>query len=169
MGLRENVNPMVYIERILDSELAVRPAAAAAPVYKRLFNFLIDFFVGGTILSILVGMLGGLVLAFSDQLQLLDVFRSSVLYKWIFTILVMVLYYSGSEFLFDGKTLGKYITATRVVRIDGQPLSFQKVLVRSLARFIPFESISFLLQLQSKKPGGWHDHLTQTIVVEDYK
>ena len=160
---------MVYIERILDSEFAARPPVVAAPAYKRLFNFLIDFFVGGTIFSLLVGVIAGLVLAFSRQLHLLDLFQSSVLYKWIFTVLVMVVYYSVSEFMFDGKTLGKYATATRVVCLDGHPLSFQKVLVRSLARFIPFESLSFLLRLQNKKPGGWHDHLTQTLVVEDYK
>lgn len=160
---------MVYIERILDSDFISRKQWVAAPTYKRLCNFIIDFFIGGTILSLLIGSLAGLVLAFSHNLHLLDVFRSSVICKWIFTFCVMVIYYTISETLFNGKTLGKFVTATRVISIDGQPLSFQKIFLRSMLRFIPFESLSFLFRFQQNKPGGWHDHLTHTIVIEDWE
>lgn len=60
------------------------------------------------------------------------------------------------------RTLGKLITKTKVVDKEGNKPSFLKILGRSLARYIPFEPLSFLF---SGYPIGWHDSLSNTLVV----
>jgi uncharacterized RDD family membrane protein YckC len=62
-----------------------------------------------------------------------------------------------------GKTPGKIVTRTRVMTPEGQRPSPRAILIRSLARFIPFEWVSFL----NRNPVGWHDSLSGTMVVED--
>jgi uncharacterized RDD family membrane protein YckC len=70
-------------------------------------------------------------------------------------------YYFLMEALF-GKTLGKFITRTHVVNMDGEKPSFGTILGRTFCRLIPFEAFSFL----SGRPG-WHDTISGTRVVND--
>jgi len=76
-----------------------------------------------------------------------------------FTFLYFFLYYLVPEFYWQ-KTIGKLITKTKVVREDGNRPTFGQILIRTLARLIPFEVFSFLFT-----PIGWHDSLSKTIVV----
>ncbi|MEM1320222.1 MAG: RDD family protein [Bacteroidota bacterium] len=159
---------MVYIERVLDSEWSTQAKPfIAAPHLKRLCNFLIDFFIGGTITALILGTLSGLLMTLTDTNSLLDYYQQSLICRWAMTAVVLISYYTCCEFIFQGKTLGKFITKTRVVSLDERPLSLSRIFVRSLARCIPFETISFLLRRGPQKPGGWHDQLTNTLVVED--
>jgi uncharacterized RDD family membrane protein YckC len=59
------------------------------------------------------------------------------------------------------KTIGKMLTGTKVVTMDGGRPSVGQFLGRAAARFIPFEAFSFL----TKEPRGWHDSLTGTRVI----
>ena len=61
-----------------------------------------------------------------------------------------------------GQTLGKLITRTKVVTINGNAPNFPAILIRTLCRFIPLEAFSFLISNKS----GWHDNLSNTKVVE---
>lgn len=61
-----------------------------------------------------------------------------------------------------GKTLGKVITKTEVVDIDGIRPNIWRVLIRTLCRFIPFDAFSYLF----KEPLGWHDKISKTYVIE---
>ncbi|MEK7253493.1 MAG: RDD family protein [Bacteroidota bacterium] len=72
-------------------------------------------------------------------------------------------YYLVTETIFNGKTIGKFITKTVVVNMDGSPVAFPTVLGRSFARLIPFEAFSFL----GASGRGWHDTLTKTMVVDE--
>lgn len=72
-------------------------------------------------------------------------------------ILIYLLYYYMAE-VFALQTLGKIITNSVVVSTSG-PLTAGKILKRSLCRFIPFETFSFLGN------GKWHDNLSHTAVV----
>jgi uncharacterized RDD family membrane protein YckC len=47
--------------------------------------------------------------------------------------------------------------------MDGTKPTFQKIVIRSLVRIIPFEAFSLL----SPNPRGWHDTLSDTIVIDD--
>ncbi len=59
------------------------------------------------------------------------------------------------------RSIGKLITKTKVVDMQGNRPHFWKVLGRTAARFIPLEPLSFL----KKYPIGWHDSLSGTMVV----
>ena len=62
-----------------------------------------------------------------------------------------------------GRTPAKLITGTRVVDACGNKPSFGRVLLRSLARFIPFEPFSLFRDVGE----GWHDTLTKTHVIRN--
>jgi uncharacterized RDD family membrane protein YckC len=61
-----------------------------------------------------------------------------------------------------GRTIGKLITGTRVVRFDGYKPHLPQTIGRTFARCIPFEQFSFLF---SSNALGWHDTLSGTRVV----
>ncbi|MEY3398790.1 MAG: hypothetical protein RL220_1384 [Bacteroidota bacterium] len=75
----------------------------------------------------------------------------------------IIIYYTLFEYFSKGKSLGKYITQTRAVGLDGQKINFRQSLLRSLCRCIPFEPLSFF----GEGPGGWHDRLTDTVVINE--
>jgi uncharacterized RDD family membrane protein YckC len=70
-------------------------------------------------------------------------------------------YYFGLE-LALGVTAGKLLTGVRVVSEDGKPASAGQIAIRTLARVIPFEALSFLFR---SHPVGWHDSLSRTRVI----
>ena len=59
------------------------------------------------------------------------------------------------------KTLSKFITKTKVVRLDGSKPTKSNILIRTFCRLIPFEIFSFLFP----KKGCFHDRLSNTMVV----
>jgi uncharacterized RDD family membrane protein YckC len=70
-------------------------------------------------------------------------------------------YYLAMESIW-GRTLGKFVTGTRVISMNGRHPSFLQVLGRTLVRLIPGEPLSILCL----KPGhGWHDYIPKTRVV----
>lgn len=126
---------------------------------KRLVNYLID----AVAISILQTIL-------SNVFNLLD---STIFSPFFYTYKVVItigllstpLYYILSEYLFEGKTLGKLVTNTRVVTLDGGRPTFNQILGRSFARIIPFEPFSYL----GDSNTGWHDQMSQTIVIDEQK
>ena len=60
------------------------------------------------------------------------------------------------------KTVGKLLTGTKVISMDGGRPSIGQFLGRTAARYIPFEAFSFLT---SQEPRGWHDTLSGTRVI----
>jgi len=75
-------------------------------------------------------------------------------------LLFMFGYYWGLETLF-GATVGKRVTGTRVVAVDGGQATAWQILGRTLIRFLPIEAFSFM----SSYPVGWHDRWSNTRVV----
>ena len=73
-----------------------------------------------------------------------------------------LLYYPLMEFYY-GKTVGKMLTKSTVVRADGGKITLGQAVGRSLCRFIPFNAFSFL----GVTAIGWHDSISQTRVVND--
>ena len=80
-----------------------------------------------------------------------------------FNMMIYFAYYVGLEITL-GKTIGKMITNTRVVNMDGQQPSVGAIIGRTFARLIPFEPFSFL----GRDASGWHDKLTKTRVIDNY-
>ena len=79
---------------------------------------------------------------------------------FFFFMLCITLYLST----FFGKTHGKFLTKTKVVKKDGNKATFINILGRNAARLIPFDALSYLF---SKR--GWHDQISNTYVVVDKK
>ncbi|QHT71878.1 RDD family protein [Rhodocytophaga rosea] len=95
----------------------------------------------------------------SDTTTLSD----SLLLNYLLPSIMLVAYYTFFEYKF-GKTIGKMITNTKVVRKDGGKPTLKNILGRSFARLIPFEPLSLI---GSHLPVGLHDSIADTLVVDD--
>lgn len=133
----------------VDKPLSVYPVASTA---QRFSNMLLDtvFFLVFALLtgvvSVIIGA-GDWLLGVNDNLL---------------GIMLLGLYYVPQEAFF-GRTLGKIITRTKVVGLNGEKVTFMKVLGRTLCRLIPFEAFTFLGG--NGQPHGIHDKLPKTKVV----
>lgn len=72
---------------------------------------------------------------------------------------IYLLYYFLMELIFS-QTIGKILTKSKVVTIEGNRPSSLQVSLRTICRFIPFEQYSFI-----DSNIGLHDKLSKTIVV----
>jgi uncharacterized RDD family membrane protein YckC len=79
--------------------------------------------------------------------------------SFLFGLVTIFGYYVLLEGMF-GFTVGKLITGTRVVALDGSKAKFGAVVGRTLSRFVPFEPFSFL-----GNTAGWHDRWSGTRVI----
>ena len=123
---------------------------------KRLANYIID----GIIVYIL--NIGTSVVYLGIVFETVGDPVSQAIGNFFVSIATAVLYYTALE-ASTGKTIGKYVTNTRVVSEDGAPLTTGNVLIRSLCRYIPFEQFSFL----GSRTIGWHDSISKTRVIDE--
>lgn len=83
--------------------------------------------------------------------------------------LVLLLFYGivmfMTEAMSNGRSIGKLITGTRAVNVDGTDMSFQKAFVRNIVRAIPFNALSAL----GTPSIPWHDRWSDTMVVDEKK
>ena len=94
-----------------------------AGLRERFFALLIDSLVIGFI-WIALAMIAG-ALGFGDSSFLMQAVA-------VFPFWFMILYYLMCETLLNGQTLGKRTQRTKVVRIDGKPISLSDLLLRSV-------------------------------------
>src|SRR6185503_16207455 len=125
----------------------VIPPKHTVGVWRRFFDFFID-----AIVSYLINILLFVALSYLPTEA-----------YWPLAILLgsNIVYYGFFEGIFQ-RTPGKWITKTKVVRLDGSKPHFVQILGRTLIRLIPFEWISFLF---GDHPFGWHDRWSGTMVV----
>lgn len=74
--------------------------------------------------------------------------------------LVYLLTWALPEAMF-GRTVGKFVTGTKVVDLQGGQVSLSQVFLRTLIRLVPFEALSLLWG----ETIAWHDAWTKTRVV----
>ncbi len=72
-----------------------------------------------------------------------------------------IIYYVLMEFKFQ-RTLGKFLTKTKVVTQTGSKPSLNDIFIRTLCRFIPFDRTSFIVV-----KNGFHDRLSKTTVIKE--
>lgn len=116
----------------------------------RFFNFLIDIIFFGIIAEIFFMIIG----SFINLVEYISL-------SYILLILLYVSYYAFFESNWQ-KTIGKFVTKTRVVTLDGEVPNFNEILFRSFCRLIPFDRISFLFT-----KNGFHDSISKTKVIKD--
>ncbi|NER19038.1 RDD family protein [Spongiivirga citrea] len=131
---------------------------------KRLGNFIVDLIVFRVliiaifaILGFIVVTIGGDIDSFLYQLEtinpFMDLLITYVLYFFVFW---------GFETLLQGRTIGKFITQTKVVDINGNVPNAGLIAKRTLSRIIPFDGFSYL----GEEGRGWHDTIPNLYVVD---
>jgi len=138
---------------LINSELNLNKPNSLNLKLKRIAHLVLDFIIlFFTIISIMNLSLN----LISHSLNLSKQFDKIGI--TIFLFLFMIIYHTVFEYLFN-ITPAKIITHSKLISINNEALTFKKIFKRSLARHIPFNSISFLFT------DGWHDKLTNTTVV----
>ena len=127
--------------------------------YKRISNYFIDVLavsIVGILIEVFVVKFYGMDSGFYTM------FLKDTFGRLVFIAILNMMYYTSFESI-TGKTLGKYLTKTKVVDSEGKKPVWSTILLRSICRLIPLDQISFLFDFKS----GWHDTLSKTIVIED--
>ncbi len=131
---------------------------------KRLGNFIIDLIIFRIFIIVIFAALGFILYAiggdvdsFLYQLETINPFLDLLI-----TYAIYFFVFWGLETLTKGRTLGKYITQTIVVDIEGNPPSSGALAKRSLSRLIPFDGFSYL----GDEGRGWHDTIPNLYVVD---
>jgi uncharacterized RDD family membrane protein YckC len=114
----------------------------------RFLNFIVDTIVWFIIVAIL-----------TSQLNAKD--ASQMLFGYLIFFASYIGYYAFMETKFQ-KTIGKFITKTKVVNKNGTKPKGGDILRRTFCRLIPFDRISFLFT-----PNGFHDRLSNTTIIKD--
>ncbi|MDD5362123.1 MAG: RDD family protein [Ignavibacteria bacterium] len=125
-----------------------KPAAVLteADGLKRFLNLIID-----------IGIIISLIIIFNKFYFFLRILHIHVAFK-LFDLALVFSYFYGLESSI-GQTVGKMLTKTKVISDNGDKPTSQQMLVRTIARFIPFEPVLFI-------GGNWlHDSLSHTKVV----
>ena len=124
----------------------------------RLANYLID-----TIVIYLLLIILGIIIAFIDP-KIIDHLDNGIISRIVGMVFYGVMM-AFTEAMLNGKSIGKYITKTRAVNLDGTDITFEKAFTRNLIRIIPFDALSAL----GTPSTPWHDAWSHTMVVEEKK
>lgn len=137
------------------------PEKVYASKGKRLANFVIDRLVIYA-LTFLLGMFSVVLYNVFDLGGLLRFIENmTTIEELLLGVVVSLVYYTILESI-TGRSIGKYITNTRVVNEREKKAAPDEVFIRSICRFIPFDAFSFL----GSEGRGWHDSLAKTYVVD---
>lgn len=129
---------------------------------RRFANLILDTIVYYVMIFIMA-MFAGLLASFGHDGFLIWI-TGNGLDVAFFNIFLMLFYYLVMESLTQ-RTIGKYITGTKVIMEDGSKPEAGAIAIRTLCRLIPFEVFSFF----GSNARGWHDSLSRTIVVDAKK
>lgn len=141
-----------HFQRELDLEYC------RAGMGKRFANYIVDTLVF-YILIIMLGMAIGIL-----RPELIpnesDGVMSNIISLICYGLMMFVI-----EAACHGKSLGKLITKTKAVNVDGSEITFQKAFVRNIIRCIPFNALSAF----GTPCNPWHDAWSHTIVIDERK
>jgi uncharacterized RDD family membrane protein YckC len=129
---------------------------------KRLANYLID------VVSFYVVILAAAFAIAIASPESIDAFvddesAGSQLLDRILTLLFYALFMSVVEALFRGKSLGKLITGTRAVNLDGSQISATTAFGRGFSRAVPFCVFSAF----GTPCDPWQDRWNDTMVIDE--
>ena len=125
---------------------------------QRFLNYLIDVII---FYVIIVVFLAGLFYSSGETYKSISTPSRSLLERLVYVIL-FVIFYTLCEIIFNGRTIGKFITGTKAVNEDGTEIESKTIFLRSLSRIVPFEPFSAL----GNPSRPWHDKWTRTYVID---
>jgi uncharacterized RDD family membrane protein YckC len=114
---------------------------------KRFINYFIDLII----IFILISGLGN----FSEILH----YGRLTTFGFFSIFILYFLYYVFMEYTFQ-KTIGKFITKTKVVTKEGEKPRLYKIIIRTVCRFIPYDLYSY-----AYTDKGFHDYSSDTRVI----
>ena len=120
---------------------------------KRFINYLLDT-IASIIISTVLITISGFFINSNNETSL------SILNYLLFAIGFFG-YYVFMETKYQ-KTIGKYITNTKVINKDGTKPKYEVIIGRTFCRLIPFDNFTFLFT-----SNGFHDRLSETTVIKD--
>lgn len=129
----------------------------------RFVNFIIDYFISIIIVIVLYSLAILLYSLITGTDYVVNADKLAVINKYLDRIITAILYAFViylTEFLTKGRSLGKLITGTMVVKDDGSLPTSEDFLKRNFSRIVPFDALSFL------GSRGWHDSWSDTKVVK---
>ncbi len=140
--------------------LALETHLVQASHGKRFANYIVDvivFLIFSFILSFVYYSIfpGSLDLAESNNP--VDNLLDNILWA-----VIMAIFFGLSETLLKGRTVGKYLTGTKTVNLDGTPISAGTAFARGFFRIVPFEALSAL----GSPCFPWHDKWSNTYVID---
>lgn len=131
---------------------------------KRFLNYIIDIIDFGVILIIIffaLRLISPEAIHFVQYQQENNPLPTALVY-----LLAYALFMGLAEYFYKGRSIGKFITKTRVVNTNGSPnISLKTTLSRGFIRAIPFSFISAF----GNPCCPWQDKWTNTMVVNDPK
>jgi uncharacterized RDD family membrane protein YckC len=136
------------------------PNLVRASSGKRFANYIIDlllFYLLAAIIIFLAAMLNTSSFEDAEETSILNIL-DRILYLLLYGIYMFVV-----EALFKGKSLGKLITGTRAVNLDGSRISITTALGRGMSRAVPFNELSAL----GSPPHPWHDKWNKSLVIDE--
>lgn len=121
----------------------------------RLTNYIIDL-ISYYVFMLCLGFFIGIV-----KPSLLGIFDNGLISRIISLVLYGV-FMSFTEGMSNGMSIGKLITKTKAVNLDGSEINFGKAFQRNIIRAIPFNVFSAF----GNPCNPWHDRLSDTMVIE---
>jgi uncharacterized RDD family membrane protein YckC len=141
--------------------LADEATLVSASSGKRLLNYLIDI-VAFYAVIFLVALL--MVLVAPDLIEgLLLGLTDNTLGEQLFALVLYAAFMGSLEALLKGKSVGKLITKTRAVNLDGSTISTKTAFLRAFSRAVPFCVFSAF----GSPCHPWQDRWTDTLVIDE--
>ena len=128
-----------------EKELKVKIDSYTVGTKIRFLNFIIDFIIWLIMVEIFTFPLNA-----NNGIQML--------LGYLILLGTFIGYYAIMEIKFQ-KTVGKFVTKTRVIKLNGQKPQNSDIISRTFCRLIPFDRISFVFF-----KNGIHDILSKTKV-----
>jgi uncharacterized RDD family membrane protein YckC len=127
---------------------------------KRFLNYLIDL-LSFWLLIVIAGVC--IAIVSPSVIENIDDSPGFNLMDRIITLVLYGTYMGIIEGLFKGKSLGKLITKTRAVHMDGSKIGWDKSFARGFSRAVPFCVFSAF----GTPCNPWQDRWTSTMVIDE--
>lgn len=134
----------------IEETVDVTPVSAGT----RFAHYIVDIICYYAIFGLFAFMLGLMIGAGSG-----DTDESGGAYL-LFFIISYFGYYILMEGLCNGRTVGKMVTGSQVLKTDGSPITIGDATMRTFCRLIPFEPFSAFGAIP------WHDSISNTVVTK---
>ncbi|MCP8970861.1 RDD family protein [Ectobacillus ponti] len=124
------------------------------------------------LISVAYGLIVGAVTGnYTAMLNRFNVSTGSSLYDILLVLGLMALYFIGLPLLWEGATVGKRLTRTRLVTVDGKPPGLGTLVLRFLVLVVPnvlllgIPAIAAIYMMLFRRDNrGYHDLLARTKV-----